>query len=510
MPEWRTGEKMEIKVQTGSITEIEADAVIVSLFEGVQVPGGATGAVDVALGGAISKLIEQGEIKGKANELAVVHSLGKLPARIVAVAGMGKKTDFTFDGLRKLMAHTCRNLRKLNCPRIATIVHGAGAGGFEPRLASQAIVEGALMGLYTFRKHITKAQDYTDVQELIIVERDTARQQELEEGCRRGRVLAEAANFARDLINEPANTMTPTILAAIAAEAAKKYNLGITVLEREQMQAEGMGGLLGVSQGSDQPPKMIVMTYEGDKAAEKSLCLVGKGITFDSGGISLKPAENMDSMKGDMSGAAAVISALIAIAQLRPVLNVTAVIPATENLPGGKALKPGDVIKTLGGKTVEVVNTDAEGRLILADALAYAQKRPLSHIVDIATLTGACKVALGTVCSGIFTNNKEFAAQVIAAGEQAGECMWQMPMHDEYKELNKSDVADIKNTGGRYAGAITAAQFLAEFVGHIPWVHIDIAGTFETDKEKGYQVKGATGIAARTLVNLAVSMAQKR
>ena len=500
---------MKFKVQIGDITKIETDAVIVNLFEGVKKPGGGTGAVDTALGGAIADLIEQGEIKGKLNELTIIHSLGKLPARIVAVAGLGKQSEFTADGVRKVMAQTCRSLRRLNCKHIATIVHGAGAGGLEPRVAAQAITEGTLMGLYTFRKYNTKAQEYEDVAELVIVEHDKERQQEMEEGCRIGRIMAEAANFARDLINEPANNMTPSILASVAGDVAKQYGLDISILDKEQMKAEGMGGLLGVSQGSDQPPKLIMMNYKGGKESEPALCLVGKGITFDSGGISLKPSEKMDSMKGDMSGAAAVISAMMAIAQLKPALNVMAVVPSTENLPSGKALKPGDIIKTLSGKTVEVVNTDAEGRLILADALGYAQKRSLSHMVDIATLTGACMVALGTVCSGVFTNNQEFVDKVIEAGKQAGECMWQLPMYDDYKELNKSDIADIKNTGGRYGGAITAAQFLAEFVDEVPWVHIDIAGTFETDKEKGYQVKGATGVAVRTLISLALLLSEK-
>ncbi len=500
---------MELKVTTGDITKIEADALIVNLFEGIEKPGGATGAVDSAMGGAILELIRQGEIKGKSNEFTVIHSLGKLPARIVAVAGLGKQSEFTVDSIRKVMAQSCRHLRRLQCKRIATVVHGAGAGGIGPRAAAQAIAEGSLMGLYTFRKHITRAQEYEDVRELTIVEHDRSKQEELEEGCKAGTILAEAANLARDLINEPSNNMTPTILSGIAADIAKKYELDIMVLDRAMMDAEGMGGLLGVSQGSDQPPKLMVLNYKGAKSSEKALCLVGKGITFDSGGISLKPSEHMDSMKGDMSGAAAVLSAMMAIARLKPELNVVAVIPSTENMPGGKALKPGDVIKIFGGKTVEVVNTDAEGRLILADALGYAQKQPLSYIVDVATLTGACKVALGTVCSGVFTNNEKFVEQVIEAGKLAGECMWQLPMYEDYKELNKSDVADIKNTGGRYAGAITAAQFLAEFVGDVPWVHIDIAGTFETDKEKGYLVKGATGVAARTLIMLALALARK-
>lgn len=497
---------MEIKVVVGDITQIQVDAVVVNLFEGVESPGGATGAVDKALDGAITKLIEQGEIKGKLCEVSIIHSLGKIPARVVAVVGLGKQADFTVDKIRKMVAQACRSLRRLSCQRLATILHGAG--GIEPDAAAQAIAEGSVLGLYNFRKHITKEPDYRDIEEIVIVERDAARQKELEQSCHRGKILADATNLARDLVNEPANYMTPTDMAKVAEGLAKAHGLGLTVLEREQMKEMGMGALLGVAQGSDQPPKLIVLSYNGNGNSSETLGFVGKGLTFDSGGISIKPSEGMHEMKGDMSGGAAVMAALSAIAQLKLKMNVTAVIPATENLPSGKAVKPGDVLKAFNGKTIEVVNTDAEGRLILADALSYAVKQGLSPLVDIATLTGACHVALGKVCSGIFTNNQDFVDKVVKAGADAGERLWQLPMYEEYKEQNKSEVADIKNSGGRYGGAITAAQFLSEFVGDTPWSHIDIAGTFFNDKEQGYLVKGATGICVRTLVNLALASAK--
>jgi leucyl aminopeptidase len=501
---------LEVKVIVGDITSVKTDAVVVNLFEGVEHPGGATGAVDKALGGAITKLIEQGEIKGKLNEVSIIHSLGRVPARIVAVAGLGKQSDFTPDKLRALAAEFCRSLRRLNCRRIATIVHGAGTGEIDPELASQAITEGSLLGLYRFQKHITKAPENQDIEEFIIVERDAAKSAALEQGCKKGRIIAEATNLARDWINEPANYMTPSDMAKVAEKLAKAHRLGLTILDREQMEKEGMGSLLGVAQGSRQPPKLIVLNYKGDKTSSNTLCFVGKGITFDSGGISIKPSEGMVEMKGDMAGAAAVMAALSAIAQLKPKVNVAAVIPATENLPGGHALKPGDILKAINGKTIEVVNTDAEGRLILADALGYAVKQGFSPLVDVATLTGACHIALGDICSGVFGNSQELIDKVIESGNEAGERLWQMPMYEEYKEQNKSDVADIKNSGGRWGGAITAAQFLAEFVGDIPWVHIDIAGTFFREKERGYLVKGATGVAVRTLVNLAMASARQR
>jgi leucyl aminopeptidase len=252
------------------------------------------------------------------------------------------------------------------------------------------------------------------------------------------------------------------------------------------------------------------MGYRGGDPATSPVGLIGKGLTFDSGGISIKPSEHMDEMKGDMAGGAAVIAAMKAIAELKPRINVTGLVPATENLPGGAALKPGDILKAMNGKTIEVVNTDAEGRLALADALSYANKLGLSPLVDVATLTGSCRVALGDICSGAFGNDQELVAKVIKAGEEAGEKIWQLPMYEEYKEKNKSEVADIKNTGGRYAGAITAAQFLAEFSQDTPWAHLDIAGPFLTDKERGYLVKGGTGVAVRTLVNLVLALAEEQ
>jgi leucyl aminopeptidase len=496
---------MEIKVVIDDITQVKTDAIMFNLFEGVGHSGGATGAVDKALDGAITRLIEQGEIKGKLCEVSIIHTLGKIPARIVAVVGLGKQADFTVDKIRKVVAHACRSLRGLNCQCVATILHGAGAGGIEPNIAAQAIAEGSILGLYNFRKHITKEPDYRDIEEIIVVERDVIRKKELEQGCSIGKILATATNLARDLINEPSNYMTPTDLAKAAEGLSRVNGLQLVVLEREQMKEMGMGALLGVAQGSDQPPKVIVLSYKGDEGSSETLGFVGKGLTFDSGGISIKPSENMHEMKGDMSGGAAVMAALSAIAQLKLKVNVTGVIPATENLPSGKALKPGDVLKALNGKTIEVVNTDAEGRLILADALSYAAKQGLSPLVDVATLTGACHVALGEICSGIFTNNQELADKLIKAGADAGERLCQLPMYEEYKEQNKSDVADIKNSGGRYGGAITAAQFLSEFVSDKPWAHIDIAGTFFSDKEHGYLVKGATGVCVRTLVNLALT-----
>lgn len=369
------------------------------------------------------------------------------------------------------------------------------------------MTEGALLGLYTFRRHITqKENNIGEIKNFIIIGKEKGA---LEKTIEKGQILAEAANRARDMVNEPANFMTPAAMAEAARRFAATYGLKVEVLEREKMKELGMGGLLGVSQGSQQPPRFIILGYRGRPSDEIDLALVGKGITFDSGGIDIKPSEGMEEMKGDMAGGASVMATLAALAQLKPKINVTALVPATENLPSGTAMKPGDIITAMNGKTIEVLNTDAEGRLILADALSYAKKIGAKAIVDVATLTGACHVALGTVCSGTFTNDQALADKVIAAGKETGELMWQLPMYEEYKEQLKSDVADIKNIGNRYGGAITGAKFLEEFVDKTPWVHLDIAGTYYTDKEKGYTIKGATGIPVRTLINLVLAMAHK-
>jgi leucyl aminopeptidase len=499
---------MEIKAVVNDIIKVKAGAIIVNHFEGMKRPTGDTATVDKALDGAISQLIRQGDIKGKLNEITLVHSLGKLPATRVVVTGLGKKRELSINKVRGAVAETCRWLRQKGVDSMATIAQGAGINGINLENAAQAVTEGALLGLYAFRRHITKKENgFTEIKQILIAGGRKEKPQ-LELAINKGRVLAEAANWARDLANEPANYMTPSQMAEAARQLAERYGLHVEVLEREQMAEAGMGALLGVAQGSQQPPKFIILSYKGSASEVIDVALVGKGITFDSGGISIKPSEGMSEMKGDMSGGAAVMAALSAIARLKTKLNVTTVVPATENLPSGSALKPGDILTAMNGKTIEVLNTDAEGRLILADALSYARKLGAKNIIDVATLTGACHIALGDICTGAFTNDQKLVDRVIDAGNKAGEYTWQLPMYDEYKEQLKSDVADIKNIGNRWGGAITAAIFLADFVGDTPWVHLDIAGPFESKKEKGYIIKGATGVPVRTLVNLVLSMAQ--
>jgi len=500
---------LDIRVEVADLANYSARAIIVNLFEGVRRPGGATGAVDKALDGAISQLIADGEIKGKLNELTLIHTFGKIPSSRVLVVGLGKQGEFSLDKVRDVSAVSLRHLRKIGVDSVATIVHGAGIGGLDPQACAQAIAEGAVMGLYRYQKLNKSSEEQAEIRELTLLELDAGKAKAFRSGVERGRILAEAANYARDMANEPANLLTPTAFAERARQLAADADLECEVFERETIENLGMGALLGVAAGSVQPPKLIVLRYMGAPDNKKTLGLLGKGITFDSGGISLKPANNMEEMKGDMSGGAAVISALWALGKLRPPINVIAVVPASENMPSGAATKPGDVLRAMNGKTIEVINTDAEGRLILADAICYARSLGLSPIIDVATLTGAMAIALGEGATGFLTTDSDLADRLIKAGETAGERMWQFPLIEEYRESLKSEVADMKNVGPRYGGAITAAQFLHEFVEDTPWAHIDMAPTDHVDKNKGYLVKGATGIPTRTLVNLVLALADK-
>jgi leucyl aminopeptidase len=501
---------LDIKVRAGNIRRARADAIVLGVFEGIRRPRGDLSTVNKALSGAVSQLISDGEIKGKLSEVTIIYSLGKITADRVVVVGLGKRQELTPDKIRVAVADVCRILQKKSVKNVVTVALGAGFGKISTQVSGEAIAEGAVLGLYTFRKHITKEPEQDELEQITIVDRSRVAVNAIQQGVDEGKILAEAANLARDMVNEPANYMTPTQMAEEAKRIAEKFGLGLEVLEREEMQKLGMGALLGVAQGSQQSPKFIVLKYQGGDSSAIDIALIGKGITFDSGGISLKPSENMGEMKGDMAGGASVIAAMSAIAQFKPKINVMAIVAATENLPGGSALKPADVLTAMNGKTIEVESTDAEGRLTLADALSYASQQGAGHIIDIATLTGACVVALGDVATGAFTNNQSLVDKVVAAGTEVGDKIWQMPMYHEYQEQNKSEVADLKNTGGRKAGAITAALFVGEFAGETPWVHLDIAGTSMLDKPRGYYGKGATGVPTRTLTRLVLALAKDK
>jgi len=498
---------VEIKIEKGDLARHPAKAVIVNLFEGVKSPGGGTGAVDKALDGAISQLIAEGEIKGKKSELTLVHSLGKLPTPRVLVVGLGKQADFSLDTVRDVTGTALRRIRNTGATTVATIVHGAGIAGLEPEACAQAIAEGTVMGLYRFDRLKKPDEDQNQIEAVTLVEFDQSKLEALRRGVERGRILGEATSHARDMANEPANQLTPTVMAERAQALAEDAGVECRVLERDELETMGMGALLGVAAGSVQPPKFIVMHHRG--GANETIGLLGKGVTFDSGGISIKPSGGMEEMKGDMSGGAAVISAMWALGKLKAPVNVTAMVPATENMPSGSATKPGDVLRAMNGRTIEVINTDAEGRLILADAICYARQEKLSPIIDVATLTGAMQIALGPAVTGFMATDDALAEALVKAGEECGERMWRFPLVDEYRESLKSNVADIKNTGNRYGGAISAAKFLHFFAEDSAWVHIDMAPTDNVSKTKGAWVKGATGIPTRTLVNLVLSLASQ-
>jgi leucyl aminopeptidase len=502
---------MKIRTAVQDILQYKGDVLIVNLFEGTDKPGGAAGAVDKALGGAISRLISSGEFTGRQGDTAVLQGGGKIGAERAVVVGLGKKEKFDADTIRLAAAASMAKVKTMKAQKVGTALHGAGAGGTDPAAAAQSIAEGAILGLYRFDRYKTtdKKKKEKLVNELTIVVRENKVAAAAKKGIGTGEILANAANRARDLVNEPPNVLTPMELARRAKEMSKGRNLKVRVFNKAEIGKLGMNAFLGVARGSANPPAFIVIEYRGNPKSDKTMAFVGKGITFDSGGLSLKPPNSMDDMKTDMSGAAAVICAMDVIEKLNPKINITALVPATDNMPDGDAQKIGDIVRAMNGKTVEIKNTDAEGRLILADAICYAVKNKMSPIVDLATLTGACMVALGHVRTGLFSTDEELAKAIDAAGALAGEKMWRLPIDDDYKEMNKTEIADIKNTGNRWAGATTAALFLEFFTAGTPWAHLDIAGTAYMDKKYRYYPIGATGVGVRTLAHLALGMAPR-
>lgn len=488
---------MEVKADARKFYEIECDALVVGVFEGESHSEGTLAELNKRIGGVLASLVENGEFTGKSGESAYIHNTGEMKARRLLLLGAGKQADFTVDNVRRMAGTAARSLRSKKARSFAFLRRSELAIGE----SAQAATEGALLSLFDPDKYHTsdKTENHLEAMILATTEGDI---EELKRGVERGRIIAEAANFGREVINEPSNVMTPTALAQKAEELAKDYGLELDVLDEAQMKELGMGSLLGVAQGSAEPAKMIVLRYTPKVDSDETIAIVGKGVTFDTGGISIKPSDGMEKMKYDMAGGATTLSAMRAIAQLKPAVNVLGIVPAVENMPGGRAQRPGDVVRAMTGKTIEVINTDAEGRLILADAVAYARQLGATKIVDLATLTGAVSIALGDVYVAILGNNQEWIDQVIAAGKKSGEKLWQLPLDKEYREQIKSEIADIKNVGGRKAGTITGAYFIREFVEDTPWAHLDIAGTAWNDSNKPYLSVGPTGVCVRTLVNL--------
>ncbi len=500
---------MEIKVVRQRVERVKDKALVVNLFRGVRRPGGATGAVDKALGGMVRGLISGGDVTGKYKETVLFRTFGKIPAERVLVIGLGEKEKFSLDRIREVSAKAARELRDAGVDSFSTIVHGAGIGGFPLGEASEALVEGVLLGTYRFNRYKTEQteEEKRELQTMRIVVKDPEDVNPVQAAVALAEAVASATNLTRDLVASPARDKTPTRMAEVAEEIARDYGLECTIIDREEAGRLNMGAFLGVAQGSDEPPKFLVLRYNGGKTGEAPIAIVGKGITFDSGGLNLKTYEYMKDMKEDMGGAAATLGVLRAAAELKLPVNLVGIAPCTENLPSGRATKPGDVLRTHLGKTIEVLNTDAEGRLILSDGLGYATGFAPQAIIDMATLTGACKIALGKKTSGMMGTSQNLIDRISLAGQRTGDYVWPLPIFEDYEEQIKSDVADVKNVGGRFGGAITAALLLRKFVKDIPWVHLDIAGTVWTDGkadsiQREYMPKGPTGVGVRLLVAL--------
>ena len=503
---------MQFSASKADVTEIETAALVVNLYRGVERPGGATGAVDAALDGQISELIADGEITGKPGEITIVHTNGRLPARRVVVVGLGRKQDCTLEVVRKAVGCVTQRLLRHRITRFHTILHGGGdldSTGVSTRDLAQAIAEAAMLAGYRYDRWKTvqpedepgepRDREKEELQSITIVESDGRKLPSIRAGLERGGLMADAVNWTRDLGNGPPNEIYPAALAERARRLAEEHKLEIEILTRREMDKLRMGGILGVGQGSGHEPRLIILRYRGAKKSAAPSVIVGKAITFDTGGISIKPSANMEEMKFDKMGGVAVLGIMRAVALLKLKINLIGIVPSAENMPSGTSYRPGDILTSYSGKTIEIINTDAEGRLILADALTYACEQDPKEVIDLATLTGACVVALGHHASGAF-GDERMVERLKQVGAATGDRVWPLPLYDEYGDDMKSEVADIKNSGGRWGGASTAAAFLKFFVKKgVAWVHLDIAGTAWTTKTQPYHPVGATGAGVRVV-----------
>ena len=486
------------------LTAVDADVLILPWFD--DDAASAVAGVDAATGGELQRALGTKELSGRLYEVFLAATAGSSwQAKRIAFAGAGRASAFTGDIARKLAAAVGLSLKQRRVSRAAFAVRVGTGSGVDEKEISQAVAEGLTLSEFNVGSYKTSDVPPGRAPAWTVVSATT----DCSSAVQRGRLLGECSNLAREMANEPGNTLTPREFAKRSEGIVAGTGLSFDVLDEKQIEALGMGMLLGVAKGSSEPPRVMVIRHDPPGApATPVLGLVGKGITFDTGGISIKPAEGMERMKDDMAGGAAVVCAMRAIAALKAPIKVIAVVPTTENMPGGRAVKPGDILKSAEGKTVEVINTDAEGRLILGDGLWYARKLGATHLVDVATLTGAIVTALGKITSGLFGTPQTWADVVHRVADRAGDRVWQMPLFDDYRDQIKSDIADLMNTGGRAAGSVTAALFLKEFAGGLPWVHLDIAGTAWAEDSKPYLPKGPSGVAVRTLAELAFTSAE--
>lgn len=490
--------------KTSTMITTEHDALVLPIFSDKQSLSEQAKAIDEKLDGQLTELLKEKLINGKGKVISVLYPFGKLAAKRLFIVGVGKKKEFTEEVFRETVATTAKKLAAEKIKNAAFILTPLiEALDESAERAAHVLAETMELALYEFENYKQKSNEVdVKLESLTVYVKDN--EAAIQAALDIGEIYGQATNYARTLVNTPGNLLTPTDLAEEAVGLASKHGFEIDVLEQEQLEKLGMGALLAVAQGSDEKPKMIVLKYKGKKDWDDVLAFVGKGLTFDAGGISLKPSAGMHEMKMDMGGAAAVLGAMDIVGQLKPEANILAVIPTTENLVNGSALKPGDVITSFSGKTIEVLNTDAEGRLILADGVAYAKHLGANAIVNVATLTGAVLVALGDCTTGAVTNNEGLMEEVLEAAFDADEWVWRLPNYKPYKEMVKSsDVADLNNAPGRNAGSITAGLFIGEFAGDTPWVHLDIAGTAWSTKQTALCPKGGTGVMVRTLANVA-------
>jgi leucyl aminopeptidase len=493
---------MQINIETQAYASVETDALVTYVFDKEDKFDGVLSEMDRGMNGRLASLAANGEITGKPLELLLLHFPDGLAAKKLLLIGAGKPPKFQVSDLRKIAGTALRQLKARGVKKFVFLTReGENGEG-----AAQAVVEGLIVADFESNKYHTDKKD-REIVSVDLAGFDT--NADLKAAIDDGRTIGDSMNFARDLIVEPSNKLTPRILAARAEAMAKEAGLGIEILDERKIAELKMGALIGVAQGSIEPPRVIVLRYTPQNPAPNApvLGLVGKAVTFDTGGISIKPANNMEKMKYDMGGGATMLGAMRAIAALKPAIPVIAVIPATENMPGGRAQKPGDVQVAMSGKTIEVINTDAEGRLILADGVFYARKLGATHLIDAATLTGAIEVALSNVHVGAFGVPREYLDTFLESTKSAGEKMWPMPMDEEYQQMIKSEIADIRNTGsGKGGGASTGAWFIKEFAEDTPWIHLDIASTCWIDEGRPWLAKGPTGIAIRSIVDFAMKM----
>jgi leucyl aminopeptidase len=492
---------MKLKAIKADVTELETAAVVVNLFEGVNKPSGATGAIDRALDGQLTQMIADGELTGSLGETRIVHTGGRLPARRVAVVGLGKRDGFDLETVRRAVGIVTRQLLATGITEWHTVLHGGGSlKKTPPRDLAQGIAEATLMGAYRWDRFKTTTGPTGDgrpvpkLEDVTIVEADGQKLPQIRRGLDRGSKIAEAVNYTRDLGNSPPNEMTPAALADHARKLGDQHAMMVEVLTVEDLKQQGMGGILGVGQGSHNGPRLIIVRYDRGRPSAKPTILVGKAITFDAGGISIKPSRHLEEMKFDKMGGCAVLGILKAAALLGLKQSLIGVIPAAENLPSAAAYRPGDILESYSGKTIEVINTDAEGRLILADGLTWASEQDPREIIDIATLTGACMVALGETAAGAFGDERA-VSRFVEAGVRTGDRAWPLPLYDEFSENMRSEVADIKNAGGHWGGASNAAAFLKFFVGD----------AIPVTKPRYYEPVGATGAGVRLVIEYLTS-----